>query len=110
MEQELIDQVVAARSAAYDAARPEAVAARHAAGHLTARERIAALCDPGSFAEYGVQAQARPDRFDTPADGLVAGVGAVARRPIAVASYDVTVFEGTESEINQNKLEHSDIV
>lgn len=105
LEQPLIDQVVAARNVAYDAARPEAVAARHAAGHLTARERIAALCDPGSFVEYGVQAQAQPDRFDTPADGLVAGVGAVARRPVAVASYDMTVFKGTQGEVNQAKLE-----
>ena len=34
-----------------DAARPEAVAKRHATGLRTARENIADLCDPGSFVE-----------------------------------------------------------
>jgi acetyl-CoA carboxylase carboxyltransferase component len=105
LDQALIDQVVAARDRAYDAARPEAVAARHAAGHLTARERIAALCDPGSFVEFGVQAQARPDSFDAPADGLVAGVARVEDQPVIVASYDFTVFQGTQSSLNQTKIE-----
>jgi acetyl-CoA carboxylase carboxyltransferase component len=105
LDQASIDQVVAARDLAYDAARPEAVAARHAAGHLTARERIAALCDPDSFVEFGVQAQARPDQFDAPADGLVAGVARVADQPVVVASYDYTVYNGTQSELNLNKIE-----
>lgn len=105
MDQAIIDQVVAAREIAYDAARPEAVAARHAAGHLTARERIAALCEPGSFIEFGAQAQARPDAVDTPADGLVAGIGTVAGQPVVVASYDYTVHNGTQSALNLTKLE-----
>jgi acetyl-CoA carboxylase carboxyltransferase component len=105
VDQALIDAVVAARDVAFDAERPEAVAARHEAGHLTARERIGALVDPASFVEFGVQAQARPDAFDAPADGLVGGVGTVARLPVVVASYDYTVFRGTQSSINQNKLE-----
>jgi pyruvate/2-oxoglutarate dehydrogenase complex dihydrolipoamide acyltransferase (E2) component len=41
-----------------DAARPEAVAARHAAGGRTARENVADLLDPGSFTEYGALAVA----------------------------------------------------
>jgi acetyl-CoA carboxylase carboxyltransferase component len=105
VDQTLIDQVVAARDAAYDAARPYAVAEQHAAGRLTARERIAALCDAGSFVEYGVQAQPIPDRFDAPADGLVAGVGRVEGLPVVAASYDYTVHRGTQSGLNQNKLE-----
>lgn len=105
MDGTLIEQVVAARERAYDAARPEAVAARHAAGHLTARERIAALCDPGSFAEFGAQAQARLDAFDAPADGVVVGVAKVEGQPVVVASYDYTVHNGTQSGLNQTKLE-----
>ena len=105
MNQTLIDQVRAARDAAYDDARPEAVAERHAAGHLTARERIGLLCDPDTFIEIGVQAQAAPDRFDTPADGLVAGIGQVDGQPVAVASYDYTVMRGTQGATNQSKLE-----
>lgn len=105
MDESVITPVIAARELAYDAARPEMVAARHAAGHLTARERIALLCDAGSFIEFGVQAQARPDQFDAPADGLVAGVGHVAGSPVALASYDYSVERGTQSELNQSKIE-----
>ena len=105
MKRELIEEVTDARSRAYDSARPEDVAARHADGHLTARERIEALCDPGSFIEYGVQAQAGPGTLDTPADGLVAGAATMGGRPVAVSSYDHTVHRGTQSLINQNKIE-----
>ena len=41
-----------------DAARPQAVARRHALGLRTARENIADLCDPGSVTEYGALAVA----------------------------------------------------
>ena len=57
--------------AAYDDARPEAVAKVHERGRLTARERIDAVIDPGSFVETGVLAGAE----DEAAGGLVAGLG-----------------------------------
>jgi biotin carboxyl carrier protein len=68
-----------------DAARPEAIAKRHAMGMRTARENIDAVFDPGSFEEVGaltVAAQRRRRSHEdlqknTPADGMVAGVGQV---------------------------------
>ncbi|OYU73958.1 MAG: carbamoyl-phosphate synthase large subunit, partial [Burkholderiales bacterium PBB5] len=45
-----------------DAARPAAVAKRHAAGGRTARENVADLCDEGSFIEYGAYAIAAQTR------------------------------------------------
>ena len=62
-----------------DAARPEAIAKRHALGLRTARENVADLVDPGSFVEYGALAYAAQTgrrSFDdltknTPADGIV---------------------------------------
>ena len=68
-----------------DAARPEAKAKRHALGLRTARENIADLCDDGSFIEYGALAVAaqRSRRSaddlikNTPADGMVTGVGSI---------------------------------
>jgi acetyl-CoA carboxylase carboxyltransferase component len=94
-----------------DAARPEAVARRHAKGHRTARENIEDLCDPGSFTEYGalvIAAQRRrrtlEDLIDrTPADGLVAGVGDINGRPAAVLSYDYMVLAGTQGVMNHSK-------
>ena len=92
------------RALTEDAARPDAVARRHAAGGRTARENIADLVDPGSFVEYGrftVAAQrARRDLADlisrTPADGLIAGTARIDGRPCAVLSYDYTVLAGTQ--------------
>src|SRR4051812_7684292 len=68
-----------------DAARPQAVDKRHALGLRTARENVADLCDAGSFVEYGALAVAaqRSRRSEddlqrnTPADGMVTGIGAV---------------------------------
>ena len=105
MEQKLIDDIREAREQAYDAARPGEIARIHEAGRLSPRERIDALCDAGTFVEYGVQAQARPDRFDAPADGLIGGAARIDGLPVVVASYDATVHDGTQSTVNQAKLE-----
>ena len=105
-------QAVQARQALLlDAARPEAVARRHAAGRRMARENIADLLDPGSFTEYGalaVAAQRSRRSLDdlqraTPADGLVTGSGTVGGRPVAVMAYDYTVLAGTQGIFNHAK-------
>ncbi|GAA3133932.1 hypothetical protein GCM10010466_25700 [Planomonospora alba] len=102
-----------------DEARPEAVAARHARGHRTARENVAALLDDGSLNEYGAFAVAAQRRRRgeeellrrTPADGLVTGVGTVnadlfgAAATCAVAAYDYTVLAGTQGYNNHRKLD-----
>ena len=46
-------ELLARRALTEDAARPEAVDRRHAAGGRTARENVDDLVDPGSFVEYG---------------------------------------------------------
>jgi len=84
----------------------------------TARENVAQLCDPGSFEEYGslvVAAQRARRSIDdlianTPADGLVAGIGRVNghlfaddRARCAVVSYDYTVLAGTQGQMNHRK-------
>jgi len=99
------------RALTEDAARPDAVARRHAAGGRTARENIADLVDAGSFVEYGrftVAAQRhRRDIGDliakTPADGLVAGTARVNGGACAVLSYDYTVLAGTQGALGHFK-------
>jgi len=101
-----------------DQARPEAVARRHERGHRTARENVADLLDAGSFIEYGGLAIAaqRTRRSteelerDTPADGMISGIGTVnadtfgtARTQVAVAAYDYTVLAGTQGSSNHRK-------
>jgi acetyl-CoA carboxylase carboxyltransferase component len=101
----------ARRALLADAARPEAVARRHAAGRRTARENVAALLDAGSFSEYGafaVAAQRSRRTLDdlqrnTPADGLVTGTGTVGGRAVAVMAYDYTVLAGTQGVFNHAK-------
>ena len=80
-----LQRVIDRHAPTLDAARPEAVARRHALGQRTARENIADLCDAGTFTEYGALAVAaqRSRRSDedlvrnTPADGMVTGIGSI---------------------------------
>ena len=70
-----------------DEARPDAVQRRRNRHQRTARENIDDLIDPGTFLEYGAFALAAQRRRRSveelmrmsPADGLVCGVGQVAR-------------------------------
>src|SRR6185369_16968204 len=59
------------------------LARRKAAGLLNARERIAYLCDPGTFVEtglFGTSATYPADHDKTPADGKIAGFGKIRQR------------------------------
>lgn len=103
-----------------DEARPGAAAKRHKLNMLTARENVANICDPGSFMEYGAltyAAQRRRRDVDdlirtTPADGMVAGIGAVngeafdeEQARCAVLAYDYTVMAGTQGIMNHRKTD-----
>ncbi|MGM9483356.1 carboxyl transferase domain-containing protein [Roseateles sp. NT4] len=114
--QRLLDRVAFTQ----DAARPDAMAKRHAQGLRSARENIADLCDEGSFIEYGalaVAAQSRRRRpedliANTPADGIVTGIGAVNGRDFGeeksrtvVMAYDATVLAGTQGARNHAKTD-----
>jgi acetyl-CoA carboxylase carboxyltransferase component len=110
-------ELVARVARTLDAGRVDATERRHAGGRRTARENVAALCDPGSFEEYGglvIAAQRARRELDdlitrTPADGLVAGIGRVNGEQFgdagrcAVVSYDYTVLAGTQGQMNHRK-------
>ena len=85
------------------------VAKQHEQGKLTARERIDALLDPGSFAETGMFAQHRSTLFgmaeaNLPADGVVTGCGTVLGRLVHLASQDFTVAGGSTGEVHNDKV------
>jgi methylmalonyl-CoA carboxyltransferase 12S subunit len=78
-------------------------------GKLTARERVDALVDPGSFEETGMFAQHRSTLFgmadkDLPADGVVTGAASVGGRLVHLASQDFTVAGGSAGEIHSTKV------
>ena len=69
---------------------------QHAQGKLTARERIASLCDPETrFLEVGLLMAY--DQYDgqAPAAGVVTGVGIVQERAVVVVANDATVKAGS---------------
>ena len=120
LQRQDLQRVLARHALTLDAARPEAVGRRHALGLRTARENIAALCDAGSFTEYGALAVAaqRSRRSEedlvrnTPADGMVTGIGSIngtlfapERARAVVMAYDATVLAGTQGWRNHQKTD-----
>ncbi|MDP5182837.1 acyl-CoA carboxylase subunit beta [Blastococcus sp. BMG 814] len=94
---------------AVHAGSERAVEKQHAAGKMTARERIEALLDPGSFTEFDEFARHRSTNFGMAdkrpfGDGVVTGYGAVDGRPVAIFSQDVTVFGGSLGEVYGEKI------
>jgi len=103
-----------------DTARPEALARRRTSGRRTARENLDDLLDPESWVEYGGLAIAaqRGRRsveellVNTPADGLIAGIGRVNealvgtdRSACAALSYDYLVLAGTQGLTGHRKTD-----
>jgi len=97
------------RDAARAGGGEKRVAAQHAKGKLTARERLDVLLDEGSFEEldmfvehncvdFGMQDQV------VPGDGVVTGSGTINGRLVFVFSQDFTVFGGSLSERHAQKI------
>jgi propionyl-CoA carboxylase beta chain len=83
--------------------------AQHKKGKLSARERIDLLCDEGTFEEIGnfVMHRAKDFGMDKEhflGDGVVTGYGKVNGRLVYVFSQDFTVFGGSLSETNAQKI------
>lgn len=88
---------------------PEAIEKQHARGKGTARERIDMLVDPGSFVEFDALAVHRSTAFGMEkkkplGDGVVSGYATVDGRQIAIYSQDFTVYGGSLSQVNGEKI------
>ena len=85
------------------------IAAQHAKGKLTARERLDLLLDPGSFRELDAFVTHRSTEFGLDqerylGDGVVTGYGTIDGRLVYVFSQDFTVFGGSLSEAHGEKI------
>ena len=94
---------------AVTAAGEAAVAKQHAKGKQTARERIEALLDHGSFVELDEFVRHRTNAFGMDAnrpygDSVVIGTGTVHGRQVAVYSQDFTIFGGSLGEVAGEKI------
>ncbi len=94
---------------ALHASPASAVDKQHARGKMTARERIQALLDDGTFAEFDEFARHRSTAFGMEkkrpyTDGVITGVGAIHGRPVCVFSQDVTLFGGALGQVYGEKI------
>ncbi len=85
------------------------IAAQHAKGKLTARERIELLLDAGTFEEWDMFVEHRCHDFGMqdnkiPGDGVITGYGMINGRLVFVYSQDFTVFGGALSEAHAEKI------
>ncbi|MDW7682779.1 MAG: carboxyl transferase domain-containing protein [Bacillota bacterium] len=85
------------------------IASQHEKGKQTARERLHALLDPGSFTELDVFVQTGLDNaeeigINNPGEGVVTGYGTVDGRPVYVYAQDFTVAGGSLGELHAAKI------
>ncbi|MGX4675626.1 acyl-CoA carboxylase subunit beta [SAR92 clade bacterium H246] len=98
-----VDDLHQRRQIALAQGGPEKIQRQHKRGKLTARERVNLLLDPDSFQEYGLLGthhNQKPGEPITPADALVAGIGNIHGRPVALFAEDATVYGGSIGEVN----------
>src|SRR5712691_3331521 len=104
-----IDQLIELNRAAESSGGRQRLERQKAEGKMTARERIALLLDKDSFEEldkfvthrcldFGMQEQ------QVPGDGVVSGYGTIDDRLVYVFAQDFSVFGGSLSETNAQKI------
>jgi propionyl-CoA carboxylase beta subunit len=104
-----IEELEKKRAAARLGGGEKRIAAQHAKGRLTARERLSVLLDPGSFEEYDMFVEHNATDFGMaeqkiPGDGVVTGSGTINGRLVYVFAQDFTVFGGSLSERHAQKI------
>ncbi|GAB4500735.1 MAG: acyl-CoA carboxylase subunit beta [Anaerolineales bacterium] len=85
------------------------LAKQHAKGKGSARERIEALLDPGTFNELEPFISSPPDELGLSpekflGDGVLTGYGQIDGRPVYVYAQDFTIYGGTLSEMQSHKI------
>ena len=105
----LADDLRERRAAARLGGGEERIERQHAAGKLTARERVDRLLDAGTFTEIGIHAGVHHsvrglEGREAPADGVITGYGLVDGRHVAVCAYDFTVMAGSMGTTGEHKV------
>lgn len=109
MSQAIIEALEEKREEARMGGGQRRIDAQHGKGKLTARERIDVLLDEGSFEEYDMYKTHRCTDFgmaeqQISGDGVVTGWGTINGRPVYLYSQDFTVFGGSLSETQAEKI------
>src|ERR1700752_1512948 len=106
---DILDRLEARRDEARLGGGEKRIEAQHKRGKLTARERIELFLDKGSFEEFDMFVEHRSNEFGMekakiPGDGVVTGWGTVNGRAVYLFSKDFTVFGGSLSETQAQKI------
>lgn len=85
------------------------IQAQHSKGKATARERLSALLDDGSFQELGTLAKHRETDFGMAGkrfagDGVVTGLGTINGRRVAAYAQDFTILGGSFGRVQAQKI------
>src|SRR3569832_1867794 len=104
-----IEELERRRAAARKGGGDKRIAAQHAKGKLTARERLEVLLDEGSFEALDMYVEHNCTAFGmedhcVPGDGVVTGSGTIHGRLGYVFSQNNTVFGGSLSERHAQKI------
>lgn len=91
------------------AAGADKVERQHAKGKMTARERIHAILDEGTFSEMDEFSRHRNHDFGMQAtrpygDGVIIGTGYIHNRPVCIFSQDVGIFGGSLGQVYGEKI------
>ncbi|WP_028822343.1 acyl-CoA carboxylase subunit beta [Propionimicrobium lymphophilum] len=94
---------------AMHAAGADKVERQHAKGKMTARERIHAILDEGTFSEMDEFSRHRNHDFGMQAtrpygDGVIIGTGYIHNRPVCIFSQDVGIFGGSLGQVYGEKI------
>src|SRR6185503_15548962 len=106
---DIIQQLEEKRARARLGGGEKRIAAQHAKGKLTARERLELLLEEGRFEEWDTFVEHRTHDAGMaanrpPGDGVVTGYGMINGRLVFVFSQDFTVFGGALSEAHAEKI------
>src|SRR5918992_350542 len=109
MDPEEIEALRKKKEEALGSGGERAVARQHEQGKLTARERIAALLDEGSFVETDMLVRHRSHGFGIEdrrpySDAVVTGWGTIGGRKVVVFAQDFTLFGGSLGEVMAEKI------
>ncbi|MGA0850178.1 MAG: acyl-CoA carboxylase subunit beta, partial [Chthoniobacterales bacterium] len=109
IDEKLLHDLDERRANALVSGVPAKVEERHDKGLLTARERVDALFQPGSFQEFGMFAEHQCTHFGMadkklPADGVITGVGLMEGRAVATFSQDFLVAGGSLGRVHAQKI------
>ncbi len=109
IKKEFLDELKSRREAVLAGGGKDKLEARRKKGLMTARDRLDALFQPGTFMEFGMHANHTCHNFGMekkvlPADAVVTGTGYVGGRPVAAYSQDFTVAGGSLGAMHARKI------